>query len=234
MTGPALRAALLSVALAALPSVALAESPLYGSFEFRGGNYRPSIDNDITSSPKPFATAFGSGRPTEFTLHLARALPWRAAGTLEVGASAGFWSMHGHGTFTGGHTPSPDPTVLSIIPTQLTLTYRLDMLYDRLSIPVIPYARVSLDRYNWWITGSSGSTTKSGATNGYAYGGGLAFVLDILDPTLARELDLDSGINHTMIVVDVAKTRVTDFGAKSSWNLSDTQLHYSFGLLFVF
>jgi len=83
-------------------------------------------------------------------------------------------------------------------------------------------------------SGSSGSTVKSGATNGYAYGGGVALVLDGLDPTLTRELDQDTGINHTALIFDVKKTKVDDFGSKTSWNLSDTQITWSAGLLFVF
>ena len=51
---------------------------------------------------------------------------------------------------------------------------------------------------------------------------------------LARELDNDTGINHTMLVFDVSKTRMDDFGSKKSWDLSDTKPTYSFGLLFVF
>jgi hypothetical protein len=121
------------------------------------------------------------------------------------------------------------------VPTSLTLTYRADVLFDRFGFPLVPYGRVALQRYNWWISGTTGSTSKSGATDGYSYGGGVAFVLDWVDSGLARELDHDTGINHTMLVFDASKTKVDDFGArKSSWDLSDTTWTYSFGLLFVF
>jgi len=59
-------------------------------------------------------------------------------------------------------------------------------------------------------------------------------VLDLLDPTLARELDADAGVNHTMLTFDVQKSKVDDFGSDTSFDLSDSQLTYSFGLLFVF
>jgi hypothetical protein len=51
---------------------------------------------------------------------------------------------------------------------------------------------------------------------------------------LAREFDADSGVNHTLLIVDVAKTKVDDWGRSASFNLSDSQLTYSVGLLFVF
>jgi hypothetical protein len=121
-----------------------------------------------------------------------------------------------------------------MIPTQLTLTWRLDLLWERFSVPLVPYGRVSLERYNWWVVDGSGHSSKSGATNGYGYGGGLAFVLDVVDSTLARELDLDTGINHTMVFVDVARTKVDDFGSKRSWDLSGPRPTLAFGLLFVF
>ena len=43
---------------------------------------------------------------------------------------------------------------------------------------VVCYARISFDRYWWWVTNGSGSTAQAGntqgkgATNGYSFGGG--------------------------------------------------------------
>jgi len=206
-----------------------------GSVELRVGNYRPSIDAEpgLKGSPLPYQRAFGGGRPTSFKLHMAKALPWRAAGAIELGAGVGYWTAKGHGSLLSGD-PSTDPTTFSIVPLEVTATWRLDLVWERLGVPLVPYARASLQRYNWWITGSSGSTSKSGATNGYGYGGGLALVLDFLDPTLARELQADSGIRHTMLTVDLQQTKVDDFGSKTSFDLSDTKATLSLGLLFVF
>jgi hypothetical protein len=101
-------------------------------------------------------------------------------------------------------------------------------------VPFVPYGRLALQRYNWWITGPTGATTKSGATNGLSYGAGLGLVLDLLDPMLAREFDADAGVNTTMLIVDFTKSKVDDFGSKSSFDLSDSQTTVTFGLLFVF
>ncbi len=239
----ALTAALLGAVLA---SPARADDgpgvPSTGSFEVRVGNYRPKIDAQagLTGSPGPYQADFGSGRPTIFWAHGAKALPWHAAGTLELGLGVGYWSAKGHALFEVSGLPSSDRTTFSVVPTELTATWRLDLLWERLSIPLVPYARASLQRYNWWVTGANGSTTKSGATNGYGYGGGLALVLDFLDPMLAREQQADSGVKHTMLTVDLQKTKIDDFGSSSgksptrSWDLSNTKTDLTFGLLFVF
>ena len=182
---------------------------------------------------KPWETNFGTKRPLTFSLHAAKALPWRTFGTVEFGVGVGWFRASGRARFLD-LTVSPDKTTFSMVPLTLSLTYRLDMLFDRWSIPIVPYGRAALVRDNWWVGGTTGSTVKSGATNGYSYGGGVGLVLDFIDPTLARELDRDTGINHTLLVFDISKTKVDDFGSKSSWDLSDTQPTYSFGLLFVF
>lgn len=233
------RARLALAVLAALglaPVRAAAESPYNGSFELRVGTYRPDIDSGFTvpaGGQGPYQAVFGGGRPKFLRLHVAKALPWRAAGTLEVGAGAGWWEVNGHAVDAAG-APTSERTAFKIVPTELTATWRLDLLWERLSIPLVPYARASLQRYNWWVTGPGGSTVKTGATNGFAYGGGVGLVLNFLDPVLARELDADSGVNHTMVTLDVSKTKVDDFGSDRSWNLSDEKVTYSLGLLFVF
>jgi hypothetical protein len=227
----------LLAALALAPAAARAESDYGGSFDLRVGGYKPNIDEGLTKDSGgqgPYQRAFGGGHPLQFRLDVARALPWRRYGTFEVGAGAGYWRVSGRGTFAGTTTSSPDKTALSVVPVQLALTYRLDTLWEQLHIPLVPYARVSLDRANWWITNGAGKTVQSGATNGWAWGGGVAFVLDVVDPGLGRELDLDTGINHTMVFVDVAKAKIDDFGSRKSMDFSDTRPSLTFGLLFVF
>lgn len=228
----ALALALAGGALAVQPAPAAAQSPFTGSFELRAGPYRPDIDAVFTGRG-PYQKVFGSGSPYAFRLHAAKALPWRRLGTFEVGLGAGYWQVRGHAVDAAGD-PTADRTALYVIPTQLTLTWRLDLLWDQLSIPLVPYGRASLERYNWWTTGPTGKTSEYGATNGFAYGGGVGLVLDFLDPMLARELDADSGVNHTLLVFDVSRTKVDDFGATRSLVFAKDATLYSAGLLFVF
>jgi hypothetical protein len=229
---------LVPLLLSAGPSAARAESSRYGSFELGAGNYRPNIDAQAgLVAPLPYEQIFGTGRGWMFRAGISRAF-FTFPGALEVGFRTGFFRDSGKGLqiLNGAisDTKSGDSTTFNVVPTSLTLTYRFDLLADRYNIPFAPYGRVALERYNWWVTGSSGSGGKSGATNGYSATGGLAFLLDFVDESLARELDADTGINHTYLFADVTKSWVKDFGSSKSWDLSDPKVSLAFGMLFVF
>jgi len=225
--------ALAASLLAAVAPPARAESPRSGSFEFQAGPYRPSIDADFTTAPGPWESIFGTSRPWMFRFGVARSVV-RFLGPIEVGGSAGFYQASGTGRFLSTGLPSSDKTAFMVVPTSLTLTWRLEDVVDRLHVPLVPYGRVALERYNWWITDGNGSTTKSGATNGWSAGGGIALHLNTIDAGLGRELDAETGINATYLFAEVMKTSIDDFGSKSSWDLSQDGTAFTFGLLFVF
>jgi hypothetical protein len=229
------RLAALALALALLGSAARADSPLWGSFELGAGPWRPDIDSDFATSPGPYQTVFGTSRRWSLELGVSKAL-LTGVGSLELGLRSGWFRARGKGLIDEGgtFTKSGDPTTFNIVPTSLTLTYRLDFLPERLGVPVAPYARVALERYNWWVTNGSGGTVKKGATNGWSATAGLALDLGFIDPTLAREMDDDSGVNRTYLYLDATRTFVDDFGAKDSWDLSGKGVVFSGGLLLVF
>jgi hypothetical protein len=222
------------------PALAQERQAGVGSFEFQMQQYRPLIDSEpglTGGAPGPWATSFGTSRKWVFKLHAARALV-RGFGTLEVGGGVGYLSVSGHGLFAD-NTVSPEKTAFLMVPLTVDLTYRLDPVWERLGIPLVPFGRLALLRDQWWVTGAGGKSSQSGATNGWGWGGGLALVLDFIDPMLARELDRDSGIKHTMLVVEFQKSKVDDFGAKksgvkTSWDLSNDGVALSFGFGFVF
>jgi len=236
-----IRTALVVAALAAaLP--AAAESPRSGSFELSLAGYRPSIDSEFTGGRAPFTAAFGDGRGWMVRGDIARSI-FMDYGSLDLGLGIGYFEKYGHGQLpasAGGGT-SADTTAFKVFPTRVSLTYRFDVLANRFSIPFAPYGRVSFERYNWWVNNGSGNTANAsgksgyGATNGYSFSGGIAFLLDVLDAGLAREMDRDTGINHTYVFVDFTKSYVSDFHSASSWNLSDEKsVNISGGLLFVY
>jgi hypothetical protein len=232
-------AAALALLVAAAPAGAQERLAGLGSFEFQMAQYLPMIDSEFavpSTKPLPWATSFGTSRRWVFKLHGGKAIV-HGYGTLELGGGIGFMNAKGHGIFAAGDVQgqsSAEATTFKLMPLSLDLTYRADPVWERWGIPVVPYARVALIRDQWWVTGSGGKKSMSGATNGWAWGGGLAFVLDFIDPTLSRELDRDSGIKHTMLVFEAAQTKVKDFGSKSSWDLSNDGTQLSFGLLFAF
>ncbi len=228
-------ATLLALALAAAPAAARAQpSPRIGSFELGAGTYRPDIDSGFTA-PGPYQQVFGSGRGWMFRAGVSRAL-YNQVGSLEVGFRTGWFREEGKGLVDSGGTltPSGDDTKLNIVPTSLTLTYRFDWLAERHGIPFAPYGRVAFERYNWWVTDGKGDWAKEGATQGWSVTGGIAFLLDVIEPGAARTLDRETGVNHTYLFFDVTKSKVDDFGSSKSWDLSDEEVSLSGGLLFVF
>jgi hypothetical protein len=225
------RRALVAAVLAAFAAAARAESPRWGSFELSAGRYRPNIDAEA-AEPGPFERAFGGSSGWMFRAGAAKTV-FRKAGSLDVGLQGGYFQVTGTGQEPNG-TPSGDETSFRMIPAALTLTYRLDWLAERYPIPLAPYGRVALERFHWWITDGNQDRVESGATNGWSVTGGLALLLDFFDRGLARELDRDSGVNHTYLFFEVTKRTVDDFGAADSWDLSDEDVGYSGGLLFVF
>lgn len=209
-----------------------------GSFEFQMGQYRPMIDSEFLPLPSgavvhPWEASFGTSRRWMFKLHGGKAL-FSGFGTLELGAGVGYMQANGHGSFAAGGAVSQEPTSFKLLPLSLDLTYRLDFTWEKFGVPLVPYGRISLLRDQWWVTGSGGKSSMSGATNGWGWGGGVGLVLDFVDPVLTRELDRDTGIKHTMLTFEVQKATVNDFGSKSSWDLSNDGLMMSFGFLFAF
>lgn len=225
--------------LAVFATPARAESPRWGSFDVSYGNYKPNLDAEFSgTTARPFEGTFGDGRGWMFRVGLSKSL-LTAAGTLEAGFQTGYHQKSGSAQNVDPTTgalfgASGDETTLHIIPTTVTLTYRFDFLADRYRIPLAPYGRVALERYNWWITDGSGSNAMTGATNGWSLTGGMALLLDVFDPGLARELDNESGVNHTYVFFEARKSSIDDFGSSKSWDLSDKRLSYAGGLLFVF
>lgn len=235
MSRAVMAAAALVLLAAAGPAGAQERQAGIGSFEFVVAQYRPLIDSEFTMPPGtvgPWENCFGTSKRLMFKLHGGKAL-FHGYGTLEVGGGVGFFQAKGHGQFVGGGT-SQETTGFRLLPLSLDLTYRLDQVWERAGIPVIPYARVALLRDQWWVTGSGGSKSMSGGTNGWSWGGGLGLVLDFIDTTLSRELERDSGIKHTMLVFEAQQAKVSDFGSSSSWDLSNDGVLMTFGLMFTF
>jgi hypothetical protein len=226
-------AAALALLAVAAPAGAQDRKAVLGSFEFQAGQYRPNIDAE-PSMPAvgPWESSFGTTRPWMFKFRGGKAL-FHGKGTLEVGGGVGYMKAKGHGRFDDG-TASQEETGFKLLPLTLDLTYRLDQTWEEWGVPLVPYARLALLRDHWWVTGSGGKQVAKGVTNGWGWGGGLALVLDFIDATLARELDRDAGIKHTMLVVEVQQNHVKDFGSSSSWDISSDDVFVTYGLMFAF
>ncbi len=249
------------------------ESPRWFQLELKFGPYSPNIDASAGLHGHPFAEVFDTGsnhgRPpgrllggVEFDFEF-----FHRFGTLAVGGYAGITRRSSHGLeyilgtgATGTTTLTPcapaqsncvasgDTTTLTVIPLELLAIYRFDMLALRWHVPLVPYFKVGLAYYIWWIENGGGAFSiasyppnpAKGQSTDKGYGGsfgfvlrpGLAFMLDVLDPSAARTMDQETGINHSYLFVELHYADVNGFGASNKLTLSDTTL--ATGLAFEF
>lgn len=210
----------------------------WGSVEIGAGPFVPDLDSEFGGAATPYRDIFGGKPGPMFRLHVGKAL-FDRFGTLEVGIKTGFFSKSGHAL--GEPTNPTDPPVktgdqarISVIPTSLTLTYRMDNVWEHAHVPVVPYVRGTLERYNWW-TSKEEKTTERGATNGWSASVGLVLILDWIDPAAALDAANDVGIAHTGLYLDITKSKVDDFGSSKSWDMSNrNDLFWSGGLTVIF
>lgn len=220
----------------ALP--ARAESPKWGTFELRLGQYHPDIDSEFDGAT-PYADVYGADRGW-FPKALASYTLLDRFVQVDVGLGTGWFRREGKGlqedTSTDPPTwvPSRDASTFNVVPATLAVTVRVDGIAERWPVPLSVYGRAALERYHWWVTDGSGSETESGATNGWSVAGGVGLLLDFIDPKLSRELDADTGVNQTWLYFEVEKSFVDDFGSSTSWDLSDEELTLAGGLRLVF
>jgi hypothetical protein len=228
---------LVALLLLSASASARADSGRWGSFELRLSNYHPNVDSQGGGA---YDAAFGSNRPLMYRALVSKSV-YTGVGSLEVGVGGGYFEDRGKGLDPVTLAPTGESTVFQIFPATLAVTYRFDWLAQRYRwVPLVPYVRGAFERYWWRVKNGSGDTATfngdegKGATNGVSFTTGLALLLDAFDGQLARESDLDSGINETYLYADLTWTKIDDFGSSKSFNLSDSRWTPTIGLLFVF
>jgi hypothetical protein len=237
------RALVVALALAASPALAQFEQPggpskRWGSVDIGFGQYKPNIDSEFSQKPGPYELMFGNKPGWMFTGTVSYSI-FARYGTLDIGFKSGYFERSGKGLIAdpsapNGFSRAGADSALKIIPTSAVLTYRFDWPVERYKIPIAPYGRFAFERYNWWITRGTGGTVQKGATMGWTAAGGLAFLLDAVDPQLAREFDHESGVNHTYLFFEVVTGKIDDFGSSTSWDLSPKGFTWLSGMTFVF
>lgn len=195
------------------------ESPQHVAFEFRIGRYLPNVDSEFQNA-RPYDTIFGDKNRYSVALEL----DWQLIripyfGTFGPGVGLGYTKSSGKSLVTsdldaGIITPSDEGTSLTIIPAYVVGVLRADYLARRYNIPLVPYAKLGLGAAVWSV-GSGGGTANFNGTAGhglsfgpqFALGG--MFLLDFLDPSAAKEMDNDTGVNNSYFF---AEWYVSDIG----------------------
>ncbi|MFA6034369.1 MAG: MXAN_2562 family outer membrane beta-barrel protein, partial [Myxococcota bacterium] len=238
----AVLAAAALIALLTAPGTASAESPRNFQLEIKFGPFYPMyIDKEkALHGTAPYRTTFGNTSLLMTQIEFDY-IVYDKMGTVSVGGSFGFWQAVGKGRvlIPGGSQQSTDTTVFNIIPLAVDVAYRFDYFATKKNFPLVPYVKFGIDCYTWWVTDGLGSTdsfipgTKPyGAKWGFHVSGGLAFLLDFIDPNTANDFDVSTGINNTYIFAEWVMSRINNFGQAKGFNLSSDT--FMAGLMFEF
>jgi len=215
------------------------EPPIGFMFELRMGTLIPRVGDEPGLSSNPYETIFGQksmlfgGAEFDF-------IAWHGYGAVSVGFAAGYAELYAPAILVTNDAnngqPSTEKTALIIFPLRVPVGYRFDILWTRYSIPFVPYVKAALLMTPWRVT-KGGKTevvngqTGSGLKWGYGFTGGVAFVLNVLSPQMAKDMQTDTGIRRTYIFAEYNYDKLDDFG-KVGLNLSAR--YFTFGLGFEF
>ena len=235
----------------ALPAVAQAQifqrpnenyrTPKRFALELRFGPYGPDVDDEFGGTKTPYHDYFGAKRHLMSQVELDYQF-FTGFGSAAVGIAAGFYTDVGPAKTVEPVEDSGDETRISLFPTALLLVYRADQLWQRWRIPLTAYGKVGLNYTFWNVSDGNGDVAEPrdigltgrgrGGTWGWQAAVGVSLVLDFIDPGSARELDAETGVNHTHAFFELAKYSVSGLGQSGKLNVGDST--WVAGLMFEF
>jgi hypothetical protein len=237
------------------------------NLDLKLGPYLPAIDAQLDlpeGQEGPFAEMFGDGRFWLSQLTLERFL-LRRFGQLGVTGSIGYLATNARayrvdedGNVERNPSGTPvraesDKTGFRLVPTSLGVVYRYTELDDMWGVPLVPYGRLGLSYYMWWVTAPSGGVAEAptadcpapdapdaGCTGDRARGGSLGWQATVGLALRAERFDRDAeaalrnelGIAHAGLFAELTYAKVDGFGADTKLAVGD--VHWSFGLTFEF
>jgi len=217
-------------------------SPQRFYLEIKFGPYSPNLDDDLPGSETAFEHIFGDGSDLMIKGELDLEL-WRRFGTLGVGGGIGYYSTSAEAfadTGGGGTTPSTSTertgseTSITLLPMSLLAVYRFDWPAEKYRFPLVPFVKLGINYTVWWINIDDDTATydgdeASGGTFGLQFNAGAALLLDVLEPSAAKTLDVELGINHTYLFFEFV--HVSSIG-ETRLNVGDTT--WNAGIAFEF
>lgn len=197
------------------------ESPQHWAFELRFGHYTPKIDDEFGGSG-PYKQVFGTDKRWFGGLELDyQALRIPYVGTLGPGISWAYTHMNAGTKLSGTDEASTEDTSLWIMPMYLAAVLRVDVLSREFRVPLVPHLKLGFS-YALWETSNGSGTSRyesggdsilgRGSSYGWNLGLGLAVQLDPIDRHSARQLDNNTGINHSYVFAEWMYLRLDGFG----------------------
>lgn len=222
------------------------------NLELKLGPYVPDIDSEFDLGPDeagPVERMFGDGPFLLGGITLDRYL-LHPLGQLGVSASLGFLTRSANAfaledgmTVDNNRDGKPDravgnTTTLRLFPASLGVVYRFTELDDRFRVPLVPYGRLGLSYYYWWITRPSGGTAEvptpdcpdlqdcegdsgRGGSLGWQATVGVAIRAERIDPDAEQSLRNELGIEHAGLVVEYTYAVVDGFGSDEKLSVGD-------------
>jgi hypothetical protein len=230
----------------------------YWTFELKFGPYTPDIDGEIATDPGPYERMFCDD---EDPMHVGEGgcNPWslmtlieldryfvHPLGQLGLGFGWGYMSNSARAFAEGadgrpnyGMRAEADETSFKLMPLSVSAVYRFTKLADDTYVPLVPYAKVGVSYYIWWITKGDGEVTSTPG-NGDAYGGtlgwqgtvGLFVRADRIDPQASRNLQTETGVEHAGFFFEMTYADVSGLGMERKLHVGD--LFWTAGIGFDF
>ncbi len=214
------------------------------AFEIKLGPYHPDVDSEPGLAFRPYDTTFGTGKIILPQIELDW-FPFHYWGELGLAFSLGYTQQTAHsfifdpGNPTDLNNRSADTTGFHLLPFSVSVVYRFTELADRTYVPIVPYVKLGLSYYTWWVTRGTGAlaTTKTGkdalgATPGWQTSVGLTFRVDAIDPDASKNLSVELGIEHVGLFFELTYANVSGLWMSDKLYVGD--LYWSGGVNFEF
>jgi hypothetical protein len=199
-----------------------AESPQSVAIELRVGRYVPNVDSEFSGAgPGPYQQMFGDSNRYSIGFEVDyQALRIPFLGTLGPGFGFGYTKVTANSFVTPSVTRRSDgeETALTILPMYLVAVLRADVFARETPVPLVPYAKLGLGFAPWTISNGGGTSSVDGSVGrGISYGpqfalGGM-FLLDSIDATSAKEMDVNAGVNNSYVFVEWYVSSLNGFGS---------------------
>ena len=207
--------------------------------ELTFGPYRADVDSEFNGRRDPYNAYFGSGRDLMMRFSLEYQF-WHRYGTLAAGLGVGYFTVTGTAPVADGTgLASGDQSTLKVVPFSVSVVYRFDYFLETAKFPLVPFLKLGPDYAYWSISDGNGNIAidstgghARGGTLGWHVGGGMALVIDFLDPDAAHDFDEDLGVNHTAITFEFYHADISGLGQSNRLHVGDN--NWTLGLLLEF
>jgi hypothetical protein len=210
------------------------------------GPYMPQIDPQVRGmpGPGPYEQMFGAHPSWIPALTLERVVARRFGSQWLAGITGAYLQTSAHAwaicTAEGERigdcdgtpgdslrTRSSSTNTFHLVPLSLIASYRYTQLDDEHVAPIVPYARVGLSDYAWWVhdpnahVASYMTNSPEGSSLGLQATIGVSLRAERIDSDAARSLR-DSGLLHGGFFFEVTAAWVNGFGNASKQSVGDT------------